>query len=428
MAPRCPSHSCELSANNLTSGSGRASRSLQAAEFLYETSLFPEPAYTFKHALTQEVAYASLLSERRRALLHARIVEVLEIQAGHRLDDQVERLAHHALKGQLWEKVVRYARQAGTRAAERSAYGQAGAFFDQALDALAHLPESQETMRQAFDLHEDRLSMHAARRELEQALACSQTMWSLAESLGDPRRLARALDLVGNAWSQLGDNVRGLEFTQRGLALAETVGAVDLLVHLRFDVGMLCRFMGDYRRGAAVLAQAVELLQGDLARERFGRPLYPAVVARQHLATCLTALGEFRQALTTAEEGEAHYREALAQAEELGMRPLQAHCHLGLGSLYAEIGQQEQARGELSIAIGLYRAMDMIFWLPQAEATLAQSKGVGLPGKEGTKGGGVSWSTPHTHHNRRPLPLMETWPAWELTLPGVGLKSAGVRP
>ena len=128
---------------------------------------------------------------------------------------------------------------------------------------------------------------------------------------------------MGNAWSQLGDHVRGLEFTQRGLALAETVGAVDLLVHLRFDVGMLCRFMGDYRRGAAVLAQAVEL----------------------------------------------------------GMRPLQAHCHLGLGSLYAEIGQQEQARVELSIAIGLYRAMDMIFWLPQAESTLAQSKGVGLTGK-----------------------------------------------
>ena len=75
------------------------------------------------------------------------------------------------------------------------------------------------------------------------------------------------------------------------------------------------------------------------------------------------------------EPAEAHYRQALALAEELGMRPLQAHCHLGLGTLYAKTGQREQARAELSAAIDLYRAMDMTFWLPQAEAALAQVEG-----------------------------------------------------
>ena len=73
---------------------------------------------------------------------------------------------------------------------------------------------------------------------------------------------------------------------------------------------------------------------------------------------------------------EAHYRQALALADELGMRPLQAHCHLGLGTLYAKIDRREQARAELSAAIALYRAMDMTFWLPQAEAALAQVGGV----------------------------------------------------
>src|SRR6266852_4783227 len=72
------------------------------------------------------------------------------------------------------------------------------------------------------------------------------------------------------------------------------------------------------------------------------------------------------------EPAEAHYRQALTLAEELGMRPLQAHCHRGLGTLYATIGQQEQARTELSAAIVLYRAMDMTFLLPQTEAALAQ--------------------------------------------------------
>src|SRR5256886_8273931 len=94
---------------------------LQAAEFLYETSLFPARAYTFKHALTHEVAYGSLLHERRR-VLHARIVEALEAQAGDRLDDQVERLAQHALRGEVWEKAPAYGRPAGGKAQTRAAY------------------------------------------------------------------------------------------------------------------------------------------------------------------------------------------------------------------------------------------------------------------------------------------------------------------
>jgi Flp pilus assembly protein TadD len=72
------------------------------------------------------------------------------------------------------------------------------------------------------------------------------------------------------------------------------------------------------------------------------------------------------------EPAEAHYRQALTLADELGMRPLQTHCHRGLGTLYATIGQQEQARTELSTAIELYKSMDMTFWLPQTATALAQ--------------------------------------------------------
>ena len=72
------------------------------------------------------------------------------------------------------------------------------------------------------------------------------------------------------------------------------------------------------------------------------------------------------------EPAQAHYRQALALAEELGMRPLLAHCHLGLGTLYAAISQREQARTVLSTAIALYRDMDITFWLPQAEVALGQ--------------------------------------------------------
>jgi tetratricopeptide (TPR) repeat protein len=104
-----------------------------------------------------------------------------------------------------------------------------------------------------------------------------------------------------------------------------------------------------------------------------------------------------------ATQAETHYQHALALAEELGMRPLQAHCHRGLGILYAKTDRQEQARAALATAIELYRAMEMTFWLPQAEAALAQSGGCGPP-LRGVPGGGA----PNVE---------EDWPSWLRTGP-----------
>src|SRR5207342_539109 len=105
---------------------------LREAEFLYEGRLFPDALYTFKHALTHEVAYASLLAEQRRAL-HRQIVDVIERLYPDRLAEHIERLAHHALRGGFWDKAVSYLRQAGTKAFARSANREAVAYFEQAL-------------------------------------------------------------------------------------------------------------------------------------------------------------------------------------------------------------------------------------------------------------------------------------------------------
>src|SRR5262249_30495028 len=98
---------------------------------------------------------------------------------------------------------------------------------------------------------------------------------------------------------------------------------------------------------------------------------------RGHQAYALCLLGDIaaRREPPASGQAAAYYHQALALADELGMRPLQAHCHRGLGTLYATTGQWEQARAALSTAIEMYRAMDMTFWLPQAEATLAQVEG-----------------------------------------------------
>jgi tetratricopeptide (TPR) repeat protein len=98
---------------------------------------------------------------------------------------------------------------------------------------------------------------------------------------------------------------------------------------------------------------------------------------RGHQAYALRLLGEIAAHRAPPERAlaETHYHQALALADVLGMRPLQAHCHRGLGTLYTVTGQREQARTVLSTAMALYRAMDMTFWLPQTEAALAQVEG-----------------------------------------------------
>jgi predicted ATPase len=156
--------------------------------------------------LTQEVAYGSLLQERRRAL-HTQIVEALETLAGDRVAgvasgakglparrqdlDQVERLAHHALRGEVWDKAVIYCQQAGARAFDRSAFREAVAAFEQALAALQHLPDSEATRAQAIDLRFDlRHALHLL-GESGRSIEYLRQVESLAEALGDSRRLGQ---------------------------------------------------------------------------------------------------------------------------------------------------------------------------------------------------------------------------------------------
>src|SRR5437762_11369030 len=100
--------------------------------------------YTFKHALTHEVAYGGILQQRRRDL-HAQIVAAIEMLYPDRQAEHVERLAHHAPRGEVWDQAATYLQQAGEKASERWALGEAIAYFEQALQALGHLPESRET-------------------------------------------------------------------------------------------------------------------------------------------------------------------------------------------------------------------------------------------------------------------------------------------
>ena len=260
---------------------------LQAAEFLYETRLFPEHAYTFKHALTHEVAYGSLLLERRR-VLHAYIVEVLEALTGDRATEQVEWLAHHALRGEVWDKALAYCRQAGDKAQARSAYREAVGYYEQALSVLPRLPEQRATREQAIDL---RLALRTAllpSGDWDRSLAALREAESLAAALDDSRRLGQVSRLLAIHFWFRGAYNQALAAAQRVLALAMASGEVVLQALTNQTLGMTYQLQGDYRQAIDCYGQTVAALDGARLHERLGecRPARRAIPCPPRLVSC----------------------------------------------------------------------------------------------------------------------------------------------
>jgi predicted ATPase len=221
---------------------------LQAAEFLYETRLFPDLEYTFKHALTHEVTYGSLLHDRRRDL-HAMAARAIEGLSQDRRAEQLDRLAHHVFHGEQWAQAVTYLREAGARALARSAQREA---------------------------------------------------------------------------------ITGGVKVEEGLGLARAGG----------------------ERGAQV--RALRILGDVLARG--DRP--------------------------DVKQAERAFRQALAISEEIGMRPRTARCHLGLGTLYDQIGATSDAEEHLTTALALFTDMAMAHWTAEVTRALSALQGWG-PGDPG---------------------------------------------
>lgn len=240
---------------------------LQAAEFLYETRRFPDHTYTFKHALTHEVAYGSLLRERRR-VLHVRLVEALEALAPERLAAQVERLAHHALRGAVWAKAVTYCQQVGARAHDRAAFREAVAAFEQALQALAYLPESGDTGVLALDL---RLALGytlSALGEYGQRLALLGEAEALARALADRPRLGLVLTGIAIVRRITGDHDGALAAGQQALALAVELGDRALQILASYTLGRVYWALGDCSRAVERLRWSVEEADRDAGRPR----------------------------------------------------------------------------------------------------------------------------------------------------------------
>jgi len=315
---------------------------LQSAGFLYAASLFPEPEYAFEHALTHEVAYESLLHERRRTL-HSRIMTASETLYADRLAEHMERLAHHALRGEVWDKAVSYCYQAGAKAAAKSAHAEAVARFTEALSAIERLPQSGKVMTQAIDLRFSLRTSLSPLGEFHRSFELLREAETIATTLNDQARLARVFTFKALYYWSTGQQDRTLEAAEQALATAQSVGEAPAQVLANLFAGRARHARGDY-------AQAIRLLDGvvsatDDDRANFlGMANLPSVSARTWLSWSLAERGEFGTAITRSQE--AVY---IADAVDHLISRIYGYLALGIAHL---------RKGDLAMAIAnLERAL-----------------------------------------------------------------------
>ena len=260
----------------------------------------------FVHDRIRDVAYARLLSPRRR-FLHRAVTQALEVAGAEtveaikthppdRLGEQTERLAHHALRGELWEKAVRYLRHAGTKAAARSALHDARAWFEQALGALGRLPESQSMLEHAFEIRLELRPVLTQLGEVRRTLERLREAETLAERLDDDPRRGRVYALLTNIRAMVGELDEALVTGTRALALAGRLEDLNLRILATTYLEVTLYYRGEYERVVELATDNLAVLPADRVYEYLGMPAPPSIYDRGNLVITLAELGRFAEA------------------------------------------------------------------------------------------------------------------------------------
>lgn len=311
---------------------------LQAGEFLDATRIFPEPELAFRHDLTHEVAYGTLLRRKRRGI-HARIVQILEKRYRDRLSDYVELLAYHSYEGRGWEKALRYCQQAGAKALARSAHQEAATFFERALTSYRSLPDERREISQAVDLWLDLGECFFPLGDRERVLGCIREAQALAKTLGDKRRLCRATSFMALYHWMAGDAAKTVEWQHRACAIAEEANDFDAQIHAQSRLAIFLVNRGEYRRACEIYESILDSLIDQHIDRRFGLAGIASVLCRASAAWNAMELGEFESAIAMGEEG-------LRIAEN-------ANHPFSLVFGYRELGIVKTHRGDFAGAIAL---------------------------------------------------------------------------
>ena len=333
---------------------------LQSVELLYEKEFFPSLEYTFAHALTHEVTYGGILHEPRRTL-HRRITEVIEHAQGD-VSEHVERLAHHASHGELWDKAFRYLRQSGAKAFARAANRAAVEYFERALRISQHQSASPVSVTDAIDLRLELRYVLVALGQFQRIRECLKEAEALARLASDERRLALVQAYWANYLQITGELDRAVDYGQQALLSAWALDDTDLEVLATSMLSGIYFVLGDFPRAIECGTSTVAAV-AKASDHRVGMASLPSVYSRLAIVRSLSETGDFLAALARAEESVAI---SISASDSISA----SLAYFGLGYVYFRQGSIAPAIAALERAYEFSRAANDI-WLQQIASTLA---------------------------------------------------------
>ena len=296
----------------------------------------------------------------------------LQVQASYRLGQAYYAIGDFGRAAELlWRNVEAADRESGTPSTDLLI--QSRAWLARTLSALGAFAEGRRHGEEALRLatmegrgdtpiiaHAWLGDLYFVKGDLEHAIRVLEQGLALCRASGHRNMLRPIVASLGYAYALQGRLAEGGALLEEGISESIRTGGLRGLAYRVAWLSEVCRLTERSEEARQHARQALDLARQHKERADEALALYQLGVVHAHADP------------PDAASAEAHYQQALALAEELGMRPLVAHCHLGLGQLYHQTGRGAPARAALTTAIDLYRAMDMTFWLPQAEAALEQ--------------------------------------------------------
>ena len=355
----------------------RALARLQGVELLREVRAFPESTYTFKHSLTHEVTYGTLLGDRKRAL-HSAALEAIERLYVARLTEHADTLARHAIAGELWGKAVDYLREESSAAFVQGSLARALAHAEQALELSARLSSTREDVKRTIDA---RLDMHAplfTMGEVPRLFPLMQEAEQLARRIQDAVRQGRSsFRLASYHWLQ-GDYTASLSHAQKAYEIGCEIDDPESRIGGRQLAACSRLSVGDIRGAIEGFRSTAEGPDSELAKRRRSVSVPPYIVSNGWLAWCLSLAGDFNAALS-------HGDRAVAAAESSGPTS-QVAAWVMRAVIFANRGDFELAQADADCAVATAETHGVLTWLSGAYSAWGW-----VVSREGRPGDGIPY-------------------------------------
>ena len=337
----------------------RALARLQRAELLRKVRTFPESLYTFRHALTHEVTYGTLLGDRKRAL-HRTVLDAMERLYVTHLTEHVEALASHALRAEVWEKAVDYLRGASDKAYTRGALAESGACAEQALDISKRLTSNPENICRRIDATLNLWTPLIASGQFQRLIPIFGEAEALAQDLSDETRLSRVWVRLCGIRLLEARYTEELDYARRALESTAATQNAEIRLAAMVQLGLANHSLGNYATAIAHFQKIVEGPEAEWAKRRFGSHLAPYVTATAWLAWGCAVVGKFDLSLS--------YAAQCIETAESSAPVAQAVARIFSALAFAYRGDFGQAQGQAKRAVQLCETRGVLTYLSAAYA------------------------------------------------------------